>query len=172
VWTFDQLGQRRTQSLAGGIVARAPYHWGADMPSFHALVDNVFTERMGGGAVEPEQEHALLAWLDRVPAPQGVVADADAVTRGRDLFEDPEQGCASCHSGALMSNMRLENVTGTAVKVPSLIGVGARAPYMHDGCAATLRDRFGACGGGDNHGHTSQLTDAQLSDLIAYLDSL
>ena len=58
------------------------------------------------------------------------------------------------------------------VKVPSLVGVGGRAPYMHDGCAATLRDRFGACGGGDNHGHTSQLSDAELADLIAYLDSL
>jgi hypothetical protein len=43
---------------------------------------------------------------------------------------------------------------------------------MHDGCAATLRDRFGACGGGDNHGHTSQLTPAELDDLIAYLESL
>ena len=172
VWTFDQLGPRRTQSLAGGIVARAPYHWGADMPSFHTLVDNVFTQRMGGEVVEPEQERALLAWLDRVPAPPGVVVDADAVVRGKELFDDSEQGCASCHGGALMSNMGMANVTGIRVKVPSLVGVGARAPYMHDGCAATLRDRFGACGGGDNHGHTSQLTEAQLSDLIAYLDSL
>jgi len=43
---------------------------------------------------------------------------------------------------------------------------------MHDGCAATLRDRFGACGGGELHGHTSQLTPAQIDDLVAYLESL
>jgi hypothetical protein len=43
---------------------------------------------------------------------------------------------------------------------------------MHDGCATTLADRFGACGGGDKHGHTSQLTAAQVADLVAYLDSL
>jgi hypothetical protein len=43
---------------------------------------------------------------------------------------------------------------------------------MHDGCAPTLADRFGACGGGDRHGHTSQLTADQVADLVAYLDSL
>jgi cytochrome c peroxidase len=57
-------------------------------------------------------------------------------------------------------------------KVPSLLGVAVRAPYMHDGCAATLRDRFGACGGGDLHGKTSTLSETQLSDLIAFLESL
>ena len=43
---------------------------------------------------------------------------------------------------------------------------------MHDGCAKTLADRFGACGGGDAHGVTSTLTQAQLADLVAYLESL
>jgi cytochrome c peroxidase len=63
--------------------------------------------------------------------------------------------------------------TGGKFKVPSLIAVGYEAPYLHDGCAATLRDRFGpACGGGDAHGHTQQLTAAQVDDLVAYLESL
>jgi hypothetical protein len=43
---------------------------------------------------------------------------------------------------------------------------------MHDGCAATLRDRFGACGGGDKHGVTSKLTPTQLNEMLAYLDSI
>jgi hypothetical protein len=43
---------------------------------------------------------------------------------------------------------------------------------MHDGCAKTLRDRFGACGGGDKHGVTSKLTSAELDDMLAYLDSI
>jgi cytochrome c peroxidase len=57
-------------------------------------------------------------------------------------------------------------------KPPSLLGVAARPPFMHDGCARTLRDRFGSCGGGDAHGKTSHLTAAQLDDLTAYLESL
>jgi hypothetical protein len=59
------------------------------------------------------------------------------------------------------------------MQVPSLIGVGYRAPLMHDGCAATLLDRFTPeCGGGDNHGRTSQLSANDLNDLIAYMQSL
>jgi hypothetical protein len=45
---------------------------------------------------------------------------------------------------------------------------------MHDGCATTLLDRFTntRCGGGDAHGHTTQLEAAQLDDLVAYLRTL
>ena len=55
-----------------------------------------------------------------------------------------------------------------------LVGIASRAPFMHDGCAKTLKERFTntACGGGDQHGKTSQLSDAQLDDLVAYLESL
>jgi hypothetical protein len=35
-----------------------------------------------------------------------------------------------------------------------------------------LRDRFGACGGYDKHGVTSHLSDAQIDDLVVYLESL
>ncbi len=172
VWAFD-IGIRRTQNLGGGIMDRAPYHWGADMPTLHVLVQDVFTQRMGGTFVTEDQERALAKFLDRVPAPRGVVADSSAVSRGEALFNSPQVGCATCHAGALMTTNQLANVgTAGTVKVPSLIGVGGRAPFMHDGCAATLRDRFGACGGGDKHGITSQLTPAQIDDLVAYLDSL
>jgi cytochrome c peroxidase len=143
------------------------------MASLPVLLDDVFAQRMGGGFVVPEQAAALAAWLDRLKAPRGVVVDIAAVQRGFELFNAPEQGCTSCHNGELLTNNKLVNVgTNGVVKVPSLVGVGGRAPYMHDGCAATLRDRFGVCGGGDNHGHTSQLGAAELDDLIAYLESL
>ena len=62
--------------------------------------------------------------------------------------------------------------TGGKLQVPSLRGVSLRAPYMHDGCAPTLHDRFGACGGGDKHGVTSGLSPSQIDDLVAYLTTL
>jgi hypothetical protein len=45
---------------------------------------------------------------------------------------------------------------------------------MHDGCAATLSERFGlpSCGGGDKHGATSGLAASAIEDLVAYLQSL
>jgi hypothetical protein len=56
--------------------------------------------------------------------------------------------------------------------VPSLLDLRARAPYLHDGRAPTLRARFGPAGGGDAHGTTSQLDEAAIDDLVRYLESL
>jgi hypothetical protein len=59
------------------------------------------------------------------------------------------------------------------MQVPALRGLAFRAPFMHDGCAKTLMDRFnGTCGGGDQHGVTSHLDPGQLTDLVHYLESL
>jgi mono/diheme cytochrome c family protein/DNA-binding beta-propeller fold protein YncE len=174
VWQFDSEGSRRTQSVAGRILDRGPYHWTGDMTDLPTLMDQVFGERMAGGQLTRSQHLSLGPWLDRLPAPQPPPpADPAAVERGRALFQSADVGCGSCHSGPLFTNHTIVDVgTGGAFKVPSLLGVAARPPFLHDGCAATLADRFGTCGGGDRHGHTSQLTPAQLSDLIAYLESL
>jgi cytochrome c peroxidase len=74
----------------------------------------------------------------------------------------------------MFTNNTTVNVgTGGAFQVPSLIGVGSRAPFLHDGRAATLKDRFDpSLGGGDQHGHTSQLADSDVSDLVAFLNTL
>ncbi|HKO95150.1 MAG TPA: cytochrome-c peroxidase, partial [Polyangiaceae bacterium] len=63
--------------------------------------------------------------------------------------------------------------TGGSFQVPGLLGLALRPPYMHSGCAKTLLERFQPeCGGGDAHGKTSQLSEAQKLDLVAYLSSL
>jgi hypothetical protein len=174
VWQFDGIGLRRTQELGGNILSRAPYHWNGDMTNLTKLMDDVFGVRMSGGTLNHSQHVSLGPWLDRIAAPAAApVADASAVARGSALFESADTLCTTCHRGVLYTNSKLVDVgTGGTFKVPSLVGVAARAPFMHDGCAKTLRDRFGICGGGDTHGHTSQLTPAQVDDLVAFLESL
>ena len=54
---------------------------------------------------------------------------------------------------------------------PPLVGLSQRAPFLHDGCAATLEARFGACHT-EGHGHPERLDEAQLADLVVYLESL
>jgi cytochrome c peroxidase len=72
-----------------------------------------------------------------------------------------------------MTTNTMANVgKGGTFKAPSLLGLAYRAPYMHDGSVPTLAERFGPLGGGDLHGHTSQLTPEQITDLVAYLESL
>jgi cytochrome c peroxidase len=121
----------------------------------------------------PAQADALAHWIDRQPVLHAAPVDAAAVTRGQALFESEAVGCNKCHTGArLSSNQSADVGTGVFVQVPSLRAVSFRAPFMHDGCARTLSDRFTTCGGGDKHGHTSQLQATQIQDLVAYLESL
>jgi mono/diheme cytochrome c family protein len=173
VWDFVEFGKRRTQNLAGHILERAPYHWVGDMDTLPTLMDDVFAVRMSGGNLSERQKRSLGPWLDRLPAPSPAVVAADAIERGKQIYQSPEVGCATCHNGPLYTNNLLVDVgTGGNFKVPSLLGIGARAPFMHDGCAKTLTDRFTVCGNSNLHGNTSHLTPAQIADLVAYLESL
>jgi mono/diheme cytochrome c family protein len=174
-WSFSKFGLRRTQALAGGVGLGAPFHWSGDLATFDDLMKEVMISRMAlPVAVSAQQNAALLDWLGRLEAPS--VADnldEQAVARGRTLFEGPSQSCFACHSGAMFTDDTLHDVgTGGEFVTPSLIGVGLRAPLMHDGCAVNLRARFGACGGGDFHGMTSKLSDAEIDDMVAFLRSL
>jgi mono/diheme cytochrome c family protein len=119
------------------------------------------------------RSRALEDWLYELsPPPARRSAEDAAVVRGDALFQG-EAECSTCHSGARLTNNTTVDVgTGEALQVPSLVGVGYRAPLIHDGCAATLRDRFDPTCGGDRHGKTAQLSDAEIDDLVAYLESL
>jgi hypothetical protein len=178
VWNFDCNtigGARRTQTLHAGIRGTEPLHWAGDEATMDQLMADVFVTRMSGPKLVTDQLNALVSWIDAQPRrTRSLPTDTAAIERGRTLFNDSKAACATCHSGARMSNNTTVDVgTGRAFQVPSLIGIGTRGPFMHNGCALTLRDRFRPeCGGGDLHGVTSNLSDAQISDLVAYLETL
>ena len=134
----------------------------------------VFTGRMSGPNLDAHQVDALGGWLDAIPAPVGEAGiDTESATRGQSVFYGEAQ-CSNCHSGALFTNNATVDVgSGGRFQVPSLIGVSYRLPLMHNGCATSLRARFEpGCGGGDAHGHTSQLSEGSRDDLIAFLRTL
>ncbi len=177
VWTFTGLGPRRTQNLAVPLAETAPFHWDGDLPNVSSLMDEVFVERMGGAFQSQPRLDVLQHWLFTAPETLKV-SDLDAsAERGKELFESVEVGCASCHTGGALTDNESYDVgtaAGKRLQVPSLVGIGAHPPYMHDGCAKTLRERFDdeACGGGDAHGRTSQLETGQVDDLVAYMRTL
>jgi mono/diheme cytochrome c family protein len=176
VWEFECIGPRRTQALQFGLLGTEPFHWDGDMPSFDTLMSEVFVGRMGGGTPATDQVAAMASWIDSVKAPaRPAPVDSAAVERGRQLFQDSTVGCATCHGGPKLTNNGSFDVgTGGTFQVPSLINIVNRAPFMHTGCAATLRDRFTnpACGGGDSHGVVSHLSAQEIDDLIMYLETL
>jgi cytochrome c553 len=172
-WVFAEAGERRTQSIAGGILATAPFHWSGDLPDFRHLVDEVMVGRMGSFEMNDEHTQALAEWIDAQPAAQLAPRDVAAVERGKQLFDSAETACASCHTGpALTNNASVDVGTGGLFQVPSLRGLAMRAPFMHDGCAETLRARFDTGCGGATHGNIAGLSDTDVDDLVAYLETL
>lgn len=172
VWTLNN-SNRRTPSLQGTIAGTAPYHWPGDEADLNTLVNDVYTIRMNGGQLPPDQMGALTGWVQTVPAPPASTSSkSSAATRGQALFERADVGCASCHSGPKFTNNKTMDVgTGGSFQVPPLVGVAWRTPLMHDGCATTIADRFGKCST-SAHGSTGTLSASDISDLIAYLETL
>lgn len=176
VWSFDGIGARRTQPLDVGLEGTAPFHWDGALSDVGALMSEVFVDRMGGVFQSPERLNALQRWIFALEAPPAPELDAAAVERGRKVFESSTTLCSSCHSGPKTTNNASYDVgvlPRAPTQVPSLTGVAYRTRLMHTGCATSLEERFDpACGGGDLHGRTSQLTASEISDLVTYLKSL
>jgi mono/diheme cytochrome c family protein len=175
-WRFADTGERRTQPLHVGLRDTAPFHWAGDLPGLGDLMNEVFVGRMGGVRESAPRVSALSEWLFSIKPPASIRDTGDeAAVRGQELFRSTDVGCATCHSGAKLTNnesMVIDSIASSKLQVPSLVAIGYRAPFMHNGCAATLADRFNPACGGNAHGNTAALSEAQRNDLVAYLESL
>ncbi|HEY0463534.1 MAG TPA: cytochrome-c peroxidase, partial [Polyangiaceae bacterium] len=138
------------------------------------LVNAVMVTRMAlPQAPSAGQVAALGAFLEQLPnLPPADGLDATAVKRGEAIFRRNDVACASCHSGAQFTNNLLADVgTGGSFVTPTLLGVGLRPALFHDGCAKSIDQRFGVCGG-TTHGKPELLSADEQADLITFLRSL
>lgn len=101
----------------------------------------------------------------------------DAAERGAVVFEEAK--CSRCHTGEYYTDMKrhdvgtgLEEYKGFAFDTPTLREVWRTAPYLYDGRARTIFDMLKFHNAGDKHGVTSHLTDDDLRDLEAFVNSL
>ena len=162
-----------TQMHGHGYFADSRLNWVVD----HRENDDLVTDKLP----------ALQAYQYSIsaPAPPANSFDATAAARGKVLFVGKGQ-CATCHSGPLFTDVinggklhpqsasvaiDKDYVNRSATKqwrVTPLKGIWQHPPYFHDGSAATLADvvtRY-------NQVRNLKLTDAEKSDLTAYLKSL
>ena len=87
--------------------------------------------------------------------------------------------CQTCHRPPLYTDRLLRSV-GTSptpefkagVDTPHLVGIGASAPYLHDGRARTLEELWTTYQVDDLHGVSGYWSKQQLNDLIEYLKTL
>jgi DNA-binding beta-propeller fold protein YncE/mono/diheme cytochrome c family protein len=164
----------QTPLLAGRVAGTHPFKWDgkdADLPT--SLTNTV--GRLGGSGLTVSEVSDLQAFLESLPQPVAPSIDnGDAIARGKTLFESEDTACSACHSGPELADGSLHDLETNIGKVdtPSLIGLAHTAPYYHDGSARTLRALLTDKGSIHDMGSTAHLSDAELDDLITYLESL
>jgi YVTN family beta-propeller protein len=179
-WTgnFDEVqdfeGQIRNFALGTGLMSDTDFHAGtrsqplgdakaglsADLDALAAYVASLTKH---GDSPERNADGSLTA----------------AAVTGQAIFQ--QQNCAQCHAGARFTDSALNvfrNVgtlkpsSGgrlggalTGLDTPTLLGLFASEPYLHDGSAATVEEAVAAHNG-------VSLTATELSNLAAYLRQL
>jgi DNA-binding beta-propeller fold protein YncE/cytochrome c553 len=164
----------QTPLLAGRIVGTHPYKWDGGDPDLETSLATTM-KRLGGSGLDKAQTAELAAYLDALPAPRTPTRDVAQVARGKALFDSAEVGCRGCHDGPTYSDNLQHSFAGSTLPsadTPSLVGLAASAPYFHDGSAATLEALLRDRGAVHGMGETARLSDAQIADLTAFLETL
>jgi cytochrome c peroxidase len=175
----------------------------SSIPSYLALFQLAFGER----EVTRRKIELALATFERTiiagdsPFDRWIAGDnnaiGDAAKRGFQIFNGKGH-CSACHSGPSLTDGSFHDI-GTAknedigrgrlfptsaklqyaFKTPTLRDVARRAPYMHDGSVATLKDVIALYdeGGIDRPSRSElitplSLTEDEKTDLIAFLQTL
>jgi cytochrome c peroxidase len=104
---------------------------------------------------------------------------SSSAARGERLFRSI--GCIECHPQGLFTDLHTHSV-GTAAPpadklsdrfdTPSLVELWRTAPYLHDGSAGTVEDIITTSNHDDKHGATHHLSESELHELTAFLQSL
>jgi DNA-binding beta-propeller fold protein YncE len=171
-WRIESQ-ELQTPLLSGKVLDTHPYKWDGGDKDLNTSLSSTM-RRLGGGGLPSADTKALAAFLEKMPAPRVPARGTEQVARGKALFE-AELGCASCHTGELRTdNEKHTFASGTLpdVDTPALVGLAYSAPYYHDGSAATLEALLADNGLVHGMAETSSLTDAQIGDLVAFLETL
>lgn len=171
-WPLE-VGPRQTPTLAGRVSETTPITWAGNVETVAEEVQLTSIGRMGGAGAGFDLADDIATYIDftRQPVPSAKL-DGSAVTRGETLFNREDVGCAECHPAPTYTDGESHRVLGSvSVNTPTLRGLAASAPYFHDGTGSSLDDVLGTAVIG-SMGDASMLTEAEIADLKAFLQSL
>ncbi len=159
-----------------GVTHTGPWTWHGWQKSLDDAVRVSMTETMLGPSPTADEAKALTAFLDTLDnPPSSYVGEID---RGKSVFHSAAAGCANCHSGDRFTDGEIHDVQlGSPSDVyqgfntPSLVGVGRRVRWLHDGRAKSLEDLLT---GPHSPERVSggKITDDERRALVDYLKTL
>lgn len=178
----DRLANPLNIPSLRGIAATAPYGHDGRFGTLEDFTRNVIVNEFQGERPQGWLLDALVAYmrqLEFLPGPTltpsgRLTADAPAAARrGEAVFHRPfanapALSCAACHppTQAFADGRPHDVGTGGLFSTPSLLNVGVSAPFFHDGRASDLAAVVGHFDAQFELG----LDDAEIADLVAYLD--
>jgi YVTN family beta-propeller protein len=166
------------------VTRTGPWTWHGWQKSLDAAVVKSVTDTMLGKRPTDEETRAVIAFMETLRVPPNPHCNPDgslseAAKRGEKIFRGPVAGCVRCHSGPYFTDGKVHNV-GTGERTdryrgynpPSLLGVYDRVMYLHDGRARTLEEVLRGPHSPERVTGRGKLSEAELSDLLAYVKSL
>jgi YVTN family beta-propeller protein len=171
-----------------GVAGTEPFKWNGKNPSLEVQCGPRFARvLMRTDPIPPKDLRDLTTFIKSLP-PARVARSADgkltpAQERGKAIFfatripdgqEIPhERRCSTCHRPPLYTvRLSFDVGTGGMFDTPHLVGIAAKAPYLHDGRAQTLEELWTTYNTNDMHGVSSYMNKIQLNDLVEFLKTL
>ena len=179
-----------------GVAGTAPFKWNGRNPTLQFQDGPRFARvLMRTDPIPPEQLDDLATFIEHLPPTRTIPWSRTgkplmpAEERGRKLFFATQRTdgtpiplalqCQTCHRPPLFTDRLLRSVGTKAPRdatgmfdTPHLLGIGASAPYLHDGRAKTLEELWTTYQKNDQHGVSSYWSKEQLNDLVEYLKTL
>lgn len=179
-----------------GVAGTEPFKWNGKNPTLQFQDGPRFARvLMRTDPIPGPQLDELASFIVHLPPERSIPSVrvgkplTPAEERGRQLFFAQQRPdgtpipvhlqCQTCHLPPLYTN-RLPASVGTQLPrdpkdgfdTPHLLGIGASAPYLHDGRARTLEELWTTYQKNDMHGVSSYWSKEQLNDLVEYLKTL
>ncbi len=174
-----RFGNYKTVLSLRNIAHTGPWTWHGWQTTLEQVITKSLTDSMLGKPPTDGDVKSLTAYLGTLTPPANPHPRDDAVKRGEAIFRSDKTECSRCHSGSYFTDGRIHAVglesradVYKGYNSPSLIGVFDRPLLLHDGRAKTLKEVLTKHHNPKEIVGNGELTEAELNDLIAYLNSL
>ncbi|MGC8639694.1 MAG: c-type cytochrome [Isosphaeraceae bacterium] len=166
------------------VVKTGPWTWHGWQTDLGEGMRESFTKSMQGKEPSAEELKAIVAYLETLDYPRNPYRDRSgklsaAAERGKAIYRSAKAACNTCHGGPELTDGKIHTVgpeepddVYRGYNPPSLRGLYDKDPYLHDGRAQTLREALSGPHSAEAVTALGALSDAELSDLIAYLKTL
>lgn len=165
-----------------GLAGTSPFLRDGSYPRLGDLHEVAVLEYRGYREPAGDRRATLDAWLTSLPVPPSFASrERERERRGLDAFF--AAGCDRCHAPPAFTSLARHAARtvfpdadlddpSLSLDVPALRNLRDQEPYLFDGRARTLREVLTTENAMYHHGDTSSLSEADLSDLVFFLETL